>query len=235
MGPSENRACRGPVQRDAKLPIWSSCVFIDWHGVLSEDVFWQSILGNERHELNSSLERAVAKLFGGEAHLVESWMRGSVSMEQVVARLEVGLNRRYRDDFLVRRLLRDCRRMQPRHSLLEPLIEAEANGHVLRAVATDNMDCFFAAAEWLWTSPGRMFDGALCSSELGVLKAEDPQRFFGRWLEDHGLGPGDALLVDDSVENCVAFERWGGTAVHFSCERRAVEELEAWLRRTTAL
>jgi HAD superfamily hydrolase (TIGR01509 family) len=217
---------------DTSLPIWTSCVFVDWHGVLSEEVFWKSILTNETHELNRSLERAVRDLFGANEGLVENWMRGSVSMEQVVARLDVSLNRRYRADFLVRRLMADCRQMQPRSELLEPLRQRDANDRVLRTLATDNMDCFFSGAERLWKSPDRVFDGALCSSELGVLKAEDPQRFFGQWLEDHGLEPADALLVDDSAENCRAFERWGGTAVHYSCQERAVTELQAWLSQT---
>jgi hypothetical protein len=214
---------------EASLPIWTSCVFIDWHGVLSEEVFWASILGNDSHELQNSLRRAVGELFEGDADLVESWMRGSISMNHVVARLDVSLNRRYRADYLVRRLMTDCRRMQPRRSLLEPLFEREANTRVLRTLATDNMDCFFSGAKRLWNSPDRLFDGVLCSSELGVLKAEDPERFFGRWLEDHGLAPADAVLVDDSADNCRAFERWGGTAVHYSSEERAVSELRAWL------
>jgi hypothetical protein len=219
---------------EAKLPIWRSCVFMDWHGVLSEEVFWESILRNESHELNSSLERAVGDLFGSKGDLVERWMRGKVSMEHVIAGLDVSLNRRYRADFLVRRLMRDCRQMQPRRSLLEPLFNPEADSQVLRTLATDNMDCFFSAAQGLWKSRDRVFDGALCSSELGVLKAEDPQRFFGKWLDDHGLEPGDALLVDDSADNCRAFERWGGTAVHYSCEDRAIEELRAWLEQALA-
>lgn len=223
---------RASAPRDARLPIWTLCVFVDWHGVLSEEVFWESILKNESHELNPSLERAVRDLFGAEGDLVESWMRGSVSMEDVVARLDVSLSRRYRADFLVRRLMRDCRRMRPRRSLLEPLFDNGANSQVLRTLATDNMDCFFSGAERLWKSREKLFDGALCSSELGVLKAEDPQRFFGQWLDDHGLEPAHALLVDDSVDNCRAFERWGGTAVHYSCDHRAVAELQAWLSQT---
>lgn len=221
-----------PEERETRLPIWTSCVFIDWHGVLSEEVFWASILDNDTHELKGSLGRAVRSLFEGERELVERWMRGAVTMDHVVARLDVGLSRRYRTDFLVRRLLEDCQSMQPRRSLLEPLLERETETKILRTLATDNMDCFFSGAERLWKSPKPLFDGVLCSSELGVLKAEDPERFFGGWLEARGLEPADAVLIDDSSENCLAFERWGGTAVHYSSEKRAVSELRAWLGET---
>ena len=72
------------------------------------------------------------------------------------------------------------------------------------------MDCFVAAARA--RRDIGFCDELLASSDLGVLKAEDPARFFGPWLDRHGLSFADAILVDDSPRNCVAFELYGGRA-----------------------
>ena len=35
--------------RQPTLPLWNRVNFVDWHGVLSRDPFWTSILGRPRH------------------------------------------------------------------------------------------------------------------------------------------------------------------------------------------
>lgn len=97
----------------------------------------------------------------------------------------------------------------------------------LVVLATDNMDCFAAALPALRPLHG-VVDALLCSSDLGVLKAEDPERFFGAWLDEHALRPADAVLIDDAERNCAGFERFGGHAIHFADPGRAVDELRVW-------
>ncbi|WP_280491926.1 hypothetical protein [Nocardia asiatica] len=57
------------------------------------------------------------------------------------------------------------------------------------------------------------FDALLCSSSLGVLKRDDPGRFFGPWLTAAGLTFTDALLIDDNPDNCHAFAAHGGSTL----------------------
>jgi hypothetical protein len=56
-------------------------------------------------------------------------------------------------------------------------------------------------------------DDIICSSDVAALKADDPRAFSGPWLERHGLGFPDAMLIDDRADNCAAFTgRPGGPA-----------------------
>jgi hypothetical protein len=45
------------------LPLWKRAVFVDWHGLLSREPFWMSIVGNRRHPLRSRLEVKLAEVF----------------------------------------------------------------------------------------------------------------------------------------------------------------------------
>ena len=101
-------------------------------------------------------------------------------------------------------------------------------------VATDNMDCFSDSLPRIRPLHGRV-NGVLCSSDLGVLKAESPERFFGGWLKEHGLTPAQAVLVDDSRRNCDRFERFGGAAIHYDGRVPAtLRELKAWAAGTAS-
>lgn len=59
-------------------------------------------------------------------------------------------------------------------------------------------------------------DGLLCSSKRRVLKAEDPDAFFGEWLARKDLGFADAVLVDDREDKRAAFEAHGGSTIAWS-------------------
>jgi FMN phosphatase YigB (HAD superfamily) len=96
------------------------------------------------------------------------------------------------------------------------------------AIATDNMDCFSAMLPSVHGLAGT-FHAVLCSSDLGVLKAENPQAFFGPWLAEQGLAPSDAVLVDDAEANCARFEAFGGHAIRFHSTPQALGELRSWL------
>lgn len=218
--------------RQLSLPIWTRCIFVDWHGVLSNGVFWESIVHSSNHALRFELGRAVDDLFGNRFDLVESWMRGLVSSVEVISEMEIQLSRKYADDFLLRRLIEDCLEMEINRQVMDG-INSHDPDQTLRVLATDNMDCFVDASLRKKSDLRQMFDEILCSSEIGVLKAEDPQRFFGWWLEEHELSSTDAILVDDSMANCQQFERWGGNAIHYREPKSAMTELWTWMIETS--
>ena len=99
-----------------------------------------------------------------------------------------------------------------------------------RVIATDNAAVFDEAFRRARRTrrlaatarPGTMceianrVDGLLCSSKRRVLKAEDPDAFFGEWLARKGLGFADAVLVDDREDNRSAFEVHGGSTIAWS-------------------
>ncbi|MEV4017704.1 hypothetical protein AB0J35_45170 [Nonomuraea angiospora] len=166
-----------------------------------------------------------------------------MSSAQVIAGTGIKLDRRFRDDFLQRRLLTDCARMRVNVALFELLREVKAIASIV--VATDNMDCFAdtfsrirkarrpsghrsAATLAQWAS---VCDDIICSSDVAVLKSEGPDRFFGPWLSRYGMTFQDALLIDDSADNCARFWQQGGTALRWRMGADDITEAATALSR----
>lgn len=214
-------------RNDAQPPLWRRVLFLDWHGVCSTSRFWHSILSQRSHPYHEEVKAVADRLFG-QPPIMEQWMRGYACAHDVVADVEVTLDRRARPDFLLRRLIADCQRMPMDARVLDAMREATLTWQV--AIATDNMDC-------LTTVLHRRLDlrnvihAVLSSSDIGVLKAEAPQAFFGAWLDSRGLDFEDAVLVDDVVENCEAFESCGGRALHVGGPDDAAQVVRRLARR----
>ncbi len=227
-----------------QVPLSGRVIFCDWHGVLSRDPFWVSIRGSAAHPLHAQLEAGMAGVFASERGLANEWMTGLLSSDQVIAEMGIQLDRRFRDDFLGRRLDLDCSRMRVNAELFEVLRAMLAEAMVV--IATDNMDCFARAfhnarhpqrrrvppwetlADW-----AIICDDIICSSDVAALKADDPQAFFGPWLDRHGMGFPDAVLIDDRADNCAAFTACGGTAIHWKMGANNISDiigvLKSWL------
>ncbi|MGH3712661.1 MAG: hypothetical protein ACRDT4_04260 [Micromonosporaceae bacterium] len=201
-------------------------IFVDWHGVLSRAPFWHTILWNERHPYHREIDHRTGELFR-DGQLIDAWMRGRITTTEVLEQVQVQLDRRAGEDFLARRLLADCRNMPLADDLTRTLYVLRARADVV--IATDNADCFVEAAKD--RRDLRFADGLLSSSDLGVLKAEDPARFFGPWLTTRGLGFDSAVLVDDNHDNCTAFRTHGGAAIHVTSPVQAAEDLRAHFAR----
>jgi hypothetical protein len=199
-----------------QLPLWRRVVFVDWHGVLSRDPFWTSIRESATHPLRGPLEAGLAGIFAKESATANEWMKGLLSSDDVIAAMGIRPDRRFRDDFLARRLDVDCARMKVNVELFEVLRKIKA--HACVVLATDNMDCFARTFDQVRARVRRIrpesetladwaiiCDDIICSSDVGALKAEDPVGFFGCWLAGNGMGFSDAALIDDRADNCAAF------------------------------
>ncbi len=227
-----------------QVPLWGRVIFSDWHGVLSRDPFWVSIRGSATHPLHARLEAGMAGVFASERGLANEWMTGLLSSDQVIAEMSIQLDRRFREDFLARRLDVDCARMRVNAELFEVLRAMRAEAMVV--IATDNMDCFARAFRHA-SQPRRrrthpwetladwavICDDIICSSDVAALKADDPQAFFGPWLEQHSVGFRDAMLIDDRADNCAAFTDCGGTAIRWKMGTgdigEIIDALKSWL------
>ena len=224
-----------------QLPVWPRVVFVDWHGVLSRDPFWVSIRESATHPLRPRLEAGLAGIFAPDSATGNEWMKGLLSSEQVIAAMDIQLDRRFRDDFLARRLDLDCARMRVNVALVKT--------QACVVLATDNMDCFARTFDQARSRRRRsapesetladwavICDDIICSSDIGALKAEDPTGFFGTWLSAHGLRFADAALIDDRADNCAAFADQGGTPVRYTMTSDDVtdvaEALHCWFART---
>ena len=224
-----------------QLPLCGRVIFCDWHGVLSRDPFWVSIRGTPTHPLHAQLEAGMAGVFASERGLANEWMTGLLSSDQVIAEMGIRLDRRFRDDFLRRRLDLDCARMRVNAELSEVLRVMRAEAVI--AIATDNMDCFARAFHHARHSRRRraqtwetladwavVCDDIICSSDVATLKADDPQAFFGPWLDQHGVGFPDAVLIDDRADNCAAFGACGGTAIRWKMGASDISEVISALK-----
>ncbi|PMR58821.1 hypothetical protein C1A38_22615 [Verrucosispora sp. ts21] len=224
-----------------QVPLAGKVVFVDWHSVLSRDPFWMSIRESATHPLKAQLEANLAEVFKSKAN---EWMKGLLSSEEIIKSMDVELDGRFREDFLTRRLYVDCAKMRVNAELFEDLRKIKS--HVLVVLATDNMDCFLrtfdrARAKRRRPTPQSetladwavILDDIICSSEVAALKAEDPQRFFGPWLAEHGLTFADAALIDDRADNCAAFTEQGGKAVQYKMGigdvHDVLESLTTWM------
>jgi hypothetical protein len=128
-----------------QVPLSGRVIFCDWHGVLSRDPFWVSIRSSATHPLRRQLEAGMAGVFASDRDIANEWMKGLLSSDQVIAEMGIQLDRRFKEDFLARRLDIDCARMKVNAELFEVLRAMRAEAMVV--VATDNMDCFARAFE----------------------------------------------------------------------------------------
>ncbi len=223
-----------------QVPLWGRVIFSDWHGVLSRDPFWVSIRGSATHPLHAQLEAGMAAVFASD-RTANHWMTGLLSSGQVIAEMGIQLDKRFRDDFLARRLDVDCARMRVNADLFDVLRVMRAEAMVV--IATDNMDCFARAfARARHRSRGRtgqretladwatICDDIFCSSDVATLKADDPRAFFGPWLDTHGIRFADAVLIDDRADNCAAFTQCGGTAIQWKMGTHDITDATAALK-----
>lgn len=174
-------------------------IFIDWYRTLSTSLFsghWAA----PWHPRHNDFDR-IQTLWRGELQLLLTpWMRGSMRSEQFVATVADRLACDF--DELMAEFIEGCRSMTLVSDELPSIIRQVRERGVRVVIATDNMDCFTR-----WTVPplglDTMFDDILCSHELGLLKCDIDARgrssFFASYLERHGVGIGDCLLLDDSI------------------------------------
>jgi FMN phosphatase YigB (HAD superfamily) len=231
------------------LPLWSRVVFVDWSGVLSDDVFWTSIRKNTRHPLHRILTEASEAFFNERVTDFGAWMRGRKDLTEVVHELDIYFNDgRFPDivKFLVRRAYEDCAQMEVNAGAMEIVRAVRCSCFLV--LATDNTDFFLDTINRLRSKTlasvrsqsrlahvAREFDDVLCSAALGVLKGEAPEAFFGGWLSSRGLTFSDAVLLDDSLENCRAFASLGGFAIQVPRQpskpvlEQITKVLEEWL------
>ncbi len=198
------------------LPLYSSVIFVDWHGVLSRDQFWSSVLCNPSHPYQARLSHSMTKLFGSCNEVTTKWMLNQITSKDIVDLFlsEWGVSNTDKE-FIRSQLLgilaADCRKMRVDSRLVGLLSELRQKAFVV--LATDNMDCFAAALE-VRPKIRSLFDSVICSCSEGVLKSHNPKRFFHPWLKSHGLTFSSAILIDDSISNCQAFRGLGGSAIH---------------------
>lgn len=176
-------------------------IFIDWNRTLSYNLFWEH-LSNSSHPHNKYHSPIVQWLFVDNKDIVNPWMRGAVTLDEIVEQMsrETAIDSKLIQDELVL----SCQNMSLCSPDIETIIQELRNKGFTVVIATDNMDTFRA-----YTVPAlqldKLFDDILVSSELGVLKDDatpsDTIKFFDAYLSEKGLNYNDAILLDDSPDS----------------------------------
>jgi FMN phosphatase YigB (HAD superfamily) len=170
-------------------------IFVDWYKTLSTSLFWI----NHSDALLSPQElNGICSFLFNESGLVELWMTGFITSEKVAAEIAAVLH------IDARRVLQEleysCKAMELSDTRVPSIIYELREQGIKVVLATDNMDTFER-----WTVPALelnlMFDGIISSPSRGALKSEiqgDYSPFFSHYLEQNGIKPTEAVLVDDS-------------------------------------
>lgn len=191
-------------------------IFIDWDGTLSNSKFWER--WSKDPEYRSKYDLIQRILFQNAHDLLHDWMLGFRSMTFVVNYLADVTGLSY--DELMTELRYSCEHME---FLEESTIDAIQNVRKKGTrviIATDNMDTFRQ-----WTVPALrindLFDGILTSDTRGAFKVQSSANgaslFFHHYLSQNNLKSGEAVLIDDSIDNKVV-ENFGIDFLHVNAK-----------------
>jgi len=175
-------------------------LFIDFVGTMCHDRFWKSLGEDDYARVNGFLF--------DDGKLVNAWMRGDYSSEQICVILAKELNIVY--PRLWDSLLGDCSSMRVAADDLGKIDKLRE--HYTMAIVTANMDCF---DRFIVPALGldKHFDFIVNSCNGGVFKHDgngNESGLFEVALSKTGADINASILIDDSEKACAAFKKLGG-------------------------
>jgi len=172
-------------------------LFIDFDGTICHDRFWRSLNEDDRDKVQNLL-------FSGKNQIVNNWMKGVYSSEEINRIVAKETNIDY--ESLWNLFVRDCQTMRIESEILALINDLRDIFHVV--LITGNMDCFSR-----FTVPSlhlnEYFDVIVNSFDEKQLKSENDGNSFTKHVKGKIT---DAILIEDSENSCKVFESLGGTA-----------------------
>ncbi|WKZ24849.1 MAG: hypothetical protein QY321_00215 [Patescibacteria group bacterium] len=183
-------------------------LFVDWHKTLSHSFFW-SQLSDKNHPYNNYHQIIDQWLFKKNSTLVEKWMLGFFTAEQICQKISVENN--LNEKIIYYTLKESCENMQLCSKEIIGIINKLRKTGIKVIIATDNMDTFrrFTIKK---LGLDKIFDDFLISSELQTLKyniSNNTMPFFDTFLKENQLQYSDAVLLDDSEEKSGVYKKLG--------------------------
>lgn len=189
-------------------------LFIDFDGVLCFDRFWRGL--PEEH-----FKRLQEVLFEGNKAMLERWMRGGHTAEEVNQYVAENLGIPYEEVWRI--FVEDAKTMYISKEVLDAIAGIRGLYQtVLITVNADSLDRFTVPALSLDT----YFDLIVNSYTDGRFKYEDNGGLFVDAAKKLGAPIENAVLLDDSDNNCAVFRQLGGTACKVDKEHTALSYLE---------
>lgn len=190
-------------------------IFIDFDGTICFDYFWRSA----PQEVNKIITKF---LFQDNTTLIENWMRGNLSSENIVTLIAENTGLDY--DLIYDILVKDCQNMYISPKLLQALSDCGKNNTTI--LITDNMDCFNR-----FTKPAlrleKYFSYVFNSYDFGILKDDTTSGgLFKKVCDIYKFDITKSVLVDNSEENCTIFTKLGVRAVLVKSQEETLSILQ---------
>jgi len=198
-------------------------IFIDFNGVISYQPFWNSIQSPD-HELHYLSEHIERFLFKENINIVNDWMMGKQTSEEIHNLLRARLPVDFSKDALFRVFKNDCINIDVYDRILNAIMSLRDKSYLV--LMTDNMDCFDR-----FTVPSNprlreVFDYIVNSSSTGRGKRSLNCKSFIDVIDKFSTSHPHSILIDDSNGNCTAFEQFvGGKSFRTKNENEVLEAL----------
>jgi len=189
-------------------------IFCDFDGVLCFDLCWRSLPSNEH-------EKVQELLFRNDTTLVNEWMRGKYSAEEInkIVAEKTGIA----FEKLWNIFVEDCKTMQVSKELLETLHNLRDRYIVI--LTTGNMDSFSR-----FTHPAlkleNYFDYVSNSFYEGIHKTDNNGEIFIKYAKQYNVPIKNCFVFDDSKKVCKIFTELGGTACLVTPEQNLIYHLK---------
>lgn len=176
-------------------------IFIDFDGTICFDYFWRSA--------PEGIKKIIGKfLFQDNTYLLEDWMRGQKSSEDINQIISDNCNLDYNRIWSY--FIKDCENMYIPEDILDALSACKKNNTLI--LITDNMDCFnrFTINKLKLLN---YFHYIFNSYDYGVLKDDPlPKGLFKKVIDLNGFDIQKSVLLDNSQKNCDLFNQLGGSS-----------------------
>lgn len=176
-------------------------IFIDFDGTICFDYFWRSA--------PEEIKKIIGKfLFQDNTYLLEDWMRGQKSSEDINQIISDNCNLDY--NMIWSYFIKDCENMYIPEDILDALSACKKNNTLI--LITDNMDCFnrFTINKLKLLN---YFHYIFNSYDYGVLKDDPlPKGLFKKVIDLNGFDIQKSVLLDNSQKNCDLFNQLGGSS-----------------------
>jgi len=182
-------------------------LFIDFFKTLNHEVYWRSLPSAEKEKIQQLL-------FRNNTTLVNDWMRGKHSAEDVNRIAAEKLNIPY--EHLWEVFVRDCKTMKIPITTLETINQLRHKYFTI--LLTGNMDSFSR-----FTQPAlhldNYFDLISNSFNEGLHKTDNEGELFLKYTRLYNAKIQDCVLLDDSKQVYETFSKLGGIAYLITPEK----------------
>src|SRR3989339_486159 len=193
----------------------SRILFVDFDGTICHDRFWRSLD-------TSTFEKIQKILFGKNKSMINEWMRGIHSSEDINHFISKELNLSF--EYLWGHFVNDCENMTVAQEVLYGIEKLKNDFHTV--LITDNMDCFTR-----FTVPALKlnlyFDLIVNSCESKKFKCDNNGEIFVHLLNEYNSKIDRSILIDNSQVVCDIISQRGGNVCLVTIEKPAL----FWLKK----